>query len=445
MGRKPKILEPKRKVRRKKLKKNLLSLEGLFDILPDDMVYLKKIDSVIRNIANYYDFREIRLPIIENSSVFDYSFGKNSSILKNEIYKFKMFGEELSLRPDFVSGIVRSYIQNKINWGFPVKIFTEGPIFRHKLKKEKKHIQSWQYSFNILGDNNPIYDSLIIQALYNCLTDLKINDLILEVNANGCDTCRPNWNIIIGRYFSSKQKRTCSNCKKLPKNEVYKILCCENGDCKEISEQAPKILDNLCSNCCKHFMVVMEYLESIQLPFNISNRLISPFEYYNQTLFRIIDSKKGLCLAEGGRHNHLIEVLGGKSKSGMSGSLNIDEILRIMKSKDNSKKKKDIPLIDKNRVFLVLLGELAKKKGLILLESLRKSGISVSESFGNDSLKNQILQAENRDIPLLVIIGQKEIADNTAIVKDRKMGFQEIIPFEKLSENLKKRIKSVKM
>ncbi len=447
MGRKPKIVEPKRRIRRKRLKKNLLSLEGLFDILSDDIIYLKKIDNVVRNIANYYDFKEIRLPLIENSSLFYHSLGKDSSILKDEVYKFKILNEEFSLRPELISGIVRSYIQNKMNWSYPIKVFTEGPVFRHRLKKEKKHIQSWQYNFNILGDNNPIYDSLIIKLFYNSLIDLKINDLILEVNASGCDDCRPDWNDKIKRYFSSGQKQTCSNCRKLPKNEVYIILCCDNESCKEIGGEAPKILDSLCSNCCKHFMTVMEYLESVQIPFDINNRLISEFNYYNQTLFRIIDSKKGFCLAEGGRHNHLIEVLGGKSKSGMSGSLNVDEILKILKNKDkdNLKKKKNIPLIEKNRVFLILLGDLAKKRGIVLIESLRNSNISISESFGNDSLKNQILQAESRNIPILVIIGQKEVADDTAIIKDRKSGSQEIVPFGKLLENLKKRIKNVRI
>ncbi len=453
MGRRPKITEPKRRVKRKKLKKNLLNLEGLVDLLPEDMVYFRKIDDVVRNISDYYNFKEIKLPYIENNLIFEHSLGKDSHIFQN-IYNLKLYKEELSLRPDLVSGIVRSYIQNRMNWSQPVKIFTNGPVFRY-LKKEKKHQQLWQFCLNVLGNNHPIYDVLIIKSLYNSLIDLKIKDLVLEININGCDACYPAWNDIIKKYFSSHQKNLCSNCRNLSKNDIRKFLCCDKETCKEIGVEAPKMLDNLCQKCCKHFMAVMDYLESIKLPFNINHQLVSEFDYYTRTLFRIIEPKKNLLLAEGGRYDYLIEVLGGKSLSGMSGSLNVDKILNILrikeKEKDKIKDKNDLKkdkkksLVEKNRVFLILLGDLAKKKGMVLLESLKGTGILISESFGHESFKNQLGQAENKNIPIIVIIGQKEVADNTVIVKNRISGSQEVIPFEKLAENLKKRIKGVKM
>jgi len=439
MGRKPKDSIVK-KVKHQKLKKIIQAPKGMPDILPEDDQFRRKIYKVAHEVADYYGFGKVELPIAEETNLFLHGTGATSEIVQRQMFSFKTpGGDQLSLRPEFTPNLMRVYLEKGFfNLPKPVKLFTYGPLFRYEQPQRGRYRQFWQYDFEVIGDGDPIYDALTIQLMYNTLNDLKIKNLLVEVNTIGCDNCRPIWRKNLKNYFHSKLKKLCSDCQRRYKNNILRILDCKSEQCQPIKENAPKMIDYLCHDCRSHFKSLLEYLEELQLPYEINHRLVRGLDYYTKTVFEIRETDDNLALCGGGRYDYLVEILGGRPTPAVGAAVGVERLVEILKNKqtrvtDNSQK---------NRLFLIILGEQAKKKGLGLMETLRKANINVAESFGKDSLKAQLRQADKMNSPFVLIMGQKEAIDNTVIFRDMKSGVQELINIDNIGEELKKHIKN---
>lgn len=439
MGRRPKEQKIKKKIKRLKLKKFVSAPDGMPDILPKENILHRKIIKVTREISDYYGFNMIDLPIMERAEVFNYSIGEKTDFVKNKIINFKVGNSSISLRPDFTPSIMRAYLENSMSsWGKPVKLSTFGPLFNQESLKSGRRQQIWQSNFAIIGEDDPIYDALTIQVMKDFLSDLRIKNLSIEVNTVGCDNCHLVWKSKFKEYFSSKKSKMCNKCRQHHQINPFQIFGCLSEKCQEILDGSPKMMDYLCLSCRKHFMSLLEYLESAEIQFTVNHKLTKSFDYNTRTIFEIRGSNENLVLANGGRYDYLSETLGGRSTQGVGCLADIDRLSEVLKKQQHSHL-----LETKNKIFLVLLGDLAKKKGLFTLEILRKSGILVAEAFGKESLKAQFIQAEKMGILIIVILGQKEAADGTAIIRDLKSGAQEIVALDKLTEELKRKFKNV--
>ncbi len=435
MGRRPKAPEPKKK-KRKKVKNIISSPKGMADILPVDDFYRRKIIKVVENLADSFDFKKIELPIAEETEIFEHGTGQTTEIVQKQMFNFKTPGRDnLTLRPEFTPGLIRSYIQNGMsNKPKPVKLFTYGPLFRYESPQRGRFRQFWQCDFEIIGEKDPIYDALIIKISMALFNDLKIRDLVAKVNTLGCDNCRNGWKKKLKTFYSGKQKKLCSDCQRRYKDNILRILDCKKEGCREISENAPKMIDNLCSICRKHFMAVLEFLEELNIPFEIDNHLVRGLDYYTRTVFEITKKDDDLAMCGGGRYDYLVEILGGQPTPAVGVGIGMERIVGIMKSQGIGKPAKE------NKAFLVLLGDLAKRKGIGLLGEFRKNGIHIAEAFGKDSLRAQLKVADNMGIDNVVILGQKEANEGTVILRNMKSGAQETVAIDKMIGELKKRL-----
>lgn len=437
MGRRPKDYM-KNKIKRPKMKTILHAPKGMPDILPEGNVLRRKIFKLVEEMSNFYSFGQIETPILEETKLFMHGSGPTSDIVKKQMFTLKTpGGDSLSLRPEFTPNIARAYLENGMyNWPKPVKLFSWGPVFRYEQPQRGRYRQFWQCNFEILGSSDPIYDVLTIQIFYNLLTELKIKNLLIEINTIGCDNCRPIWHKNLKTYFHSKQKSLCPDCKNRLKTNPLRILDCKNESCQSLKEGAPKMIDYLCSECRNHFKQVLEYLETIGLPYNINHNLVRGLDYYTKTVFEIRKADDNIALCGGGRYDYLIEMLGGKPTPAVGGAAGVERLVEIIEKNQKSETS------FKPKVFLIAIGDLAKQKSLKYLEDLRRVKINTAESFAHESLKAQLRQADKFEVPYVIIIGQKESIDNTVILRDMKASTQEIINGEKLVEELKKRFKN---
>jgi len=437
MGRRPKDFF-KNKIKRPKMKTILQAPKGMPDILPDENLLRRKIFKVVEELANFYGFGQIETPILEETKLFLHGTGSTSDIVQKQMFILKTRGKDLlSLRPEFTPNIIRAYLENGMyNWSKPVKLFSWGPVFRYEQPQRGRYRQFWQCNFEILGSDDAIYDVLIIQLFYNLFSELKIKNLIVEINTIGCDNCRPVWQKNLKNYFRSKRKFLCSDCKLRLKLNPLRILDCKNESCQLFKNEAPKMIDYLCAGCRNHFKQVLEYLEFLGLSYNINHYLVRGLDYYTKTVFEIRTVEDDLALCGGGRYDYLIEMLGGKATAAVGGAAGIERIVEILK------KVQKFEPFGKTKVFLIAIGELAKQRALKYMEILRKSHIPTAESFAHESLKAQLRQADKLEAPYVIIIGQKEALDNTVILRDMKASVQEIIDSEKIVNELKKRFKN---
>jgi histidyl-tRNA synthetase len=430
---------------------------GMSDILPADQKYFDKIYKAVSNVAAFYGFEKIDTPIVEDTDVFEKGTGSSTDIVKKEMFSLRTKGgDSLTLRPEGTPGIVRAYIENGMQaWPQPVKLWYWGPFFRYEHPQAGRYRQFWQFGFEVFGESGPVIDAQIIQIFYNVLKELKLKNLVVEVNSIGDSQCRPYYKKLLTNYFKSRESSLCADCRRRLKENVLRILDCKEEKCQPIKAEAPQVLDHLCDECRSHFKTVLEFLDEVDIPYKLNPYLVRGLDYYTKTVFEILpeesavikvaDDKeksgkkeltKQLSLAGGGRFDKLVKALGGKDTSGCGGAAGIERIVSMMKKQGGK--------VEKNKttpVFLAQIGDLAKRKSIKLLDEFRRSKIGVSESFGRDSLKAQLNRADRLEASYTLIIGQKEALDGTVIIKNMESGKQSIVKLEKAVQEVKKMLK----
>ncbi|MCX6813765.1 MAG: histidine--tRNA ligase [Candidatus Azambacteria bacterium] len=418
--------------------------KGMNDVLPNVQKYWEKFFRVSKELALYYGFEIIETPVLEFADLFKKGIGLNTDMVEHEMYTLKTKGGDfLALRPELTASIVRAYIENGFaNQPQPIKFFHCGPVFRHETSQAGRYREFHQADFDIIGEDDPIVDAQIIQVIYTTLSELGLKGLSIHINSIGDKTCWGKYREELKLYYRNKISHLCKNCKKRFKENPLRMLDCKEEKCVALKVSAPNSVDYLDKSCHDHFRLVLEFLDELNIPYILDQYLVRGLDYYTRTVFEIIPedlSGSQITLASGGRYDYLVSQLGGKPAPAIGGSIGIERVVNEMRRRNI----KVNAIKPRTRVFLVQLGDLAKKKSLWLFEEFRKNNIYVSESFGRDSIKAQLRVADRFGADLTLIIGQKEALDNTVILREMQSGVQETIPLEKIINEVKKRLKKI--
>jgi len=429
-----------------KKKKIFHLLRGMKDILPEDSPYWFWLRKAGENLARSYNFSYIQTPILEKKELFERSTGKESEVVKKQMFSFRTKGgDSVVLRPEFTPAIIRSYLeQGMSSWPQPVKLFYFGPVFRYERPQQGREREFHQFGFEIIGSSEPAYDAQVILILWKFLKSLKIKTLTVKINDIGCQRCRKKYIRLLKKYYQTKKKLICSDCRERLKSNPLRVLDCKNPKCQEIKKGAPIILDHLCQSHRENFKEILEILDNLKVPYLLDPYLVRGLDYYSDMVFEIfaydveeIEKEiNPLALAAGGRYNNLIKELGGKSVPALGGAIGVERVIDLLKERKISAAKQE-----KSQLFLVQLGKEAKKQAVLIFEELIKEGFRVKENFAKESLKAQMQLADREKIPFVLILGQKEVFSQTIIFKDMETGIQEEIPLKKLIPVLKKRLK----
>ncbi|OGZ17675.1 MAG: histidine--tRNA ligase [Candidatus Nealsonbacteria bacterium RBG_13_36_15] len=423
-------------------KRGFQSPQGMHDILPKEQKHFKKIYNIAENIANFYGFKLIETPIIEEAGLFEKGTGPSTDIVQKQMYTFRTKGGDwLTLRPEGTPSLVRAYIEHGMfNLPQPIKLWYSGPFFRYERPQAGRLRQFHQIGFEVFGESSAVIDTQIIQIFYNILKELRFKNLTVEVNSIGDSQCRPYYKKLLVNYLKSKTESLCHSCQKRIKENPLRILDCQEEKCQRVKNQAPQIIDHLCQECHSHFKEVLEFLDELELPYFLNPYLVRGLDYYTKTVFEIFEKseegqKQGAIVA-GGRYDTLVKLLSGKDTPGVGGAAGLERIVNLMKAKAWTSS-----VEAKKQIFLAQLGKLAKRKSLRLFEEFRQAKIPLAETFGRDSLKAQLRSADKIEAEYTLIIGQKEALEGIILIRNMKTGKQEVVKLEKIVKEMKKRIK----
>jgi len=419
------------------------------DILPEDQKYFRHILKKSDQLLDYYGFERIDTPLVESVDLFLRATGETSDIMEKEIYTLKTKGGDvLALRPEGTAGVVRAYIENGMNVRpHPVKLSYWGPMFRHDQPQHGRYRQFYHLGIETIGDDSEAVDAELIFLGYKLLDMLGLDNYNVHINSLGDSNCRPRYLKALKDYYKNRSKKLCANCKNRFKTNILRLLDCKEAECIEMAKEAPQIVDFLDEDCRSHFKHVLEFLDEAKVPYILNPRLVRGLDYYTRTVFEFIPeedhsnpSGRGsqTSIIGGGRYDKLVEMLGGPKTPAAGWAMGIDRVVLALKEKNIN-----IPEgLPKPKVFLVQLGEAAKRKSINLYEGLRKAGIEAKSSIGRDSIKSQLRIANRLGVRLAIIFGQKEALDGTIILREMDTGIQETIPLEKIVEEVKKRLKA---
>jgi histidyl-tRNA synthetase len=420
-------------------------LRGMKDITFDEGKYWELVTKKANDLATVYGFKKIQTPLLESLELYRRSTGENSDIVSKEMYSFiDKNGDKVALRPEITPSLVRAYVENGMfTLPQPVKMFTCGPIFRHEKPQAGRYRQAHQFDVEIFGEANPVADVLLMLLAYNLYSELQI-PIEFQVNSIGCKQCRADYTKKLVAYYKERGNRSklCLDCKKRLDKNPLRLLDCKEASCASLKDGAPPIVDFICEDCKKRFTRVLEYLDEMNIPYNLNLNLVRGLDYYNGTVFEIWaveDGEKGtksdLALGGGGRYDGLVEYFGGRATPACGFAIGIERTVMRMKAVGLPLEKEE-----KNVVFIAQLGDVARRKAMGLFEELRKSGFSVKQAFTRDSLKDQLEEANQLGAKLTLIIGQKEMNDKTIMFRDMESGNQEVIDYKKVRQELEKRI-----
>ena len=417
--------------------------QGMKDILPQDMVYYKKVYSTADKYADFYGFKIIETPILEDYELFVKSTGPTTDIVEKQMYLLKTKGGEcLALRPEFTPSLARSYFENgMVAWPHPVKLYTRGPLFRYERPQAGRYRQFHQINFEIFGSKKPIIDVEIIWIFVKILEELGIKDIIVEINNIGDSQCRPYYKKVLTRYLKRNETSLCATCRKRLKRNPLRVLDCKEVRCQKIVREGPQIIDYLCEECHDHFEKVLEYLEALNIPYILNPYLVRGLDYYTKTVFEIVpfkeQEKRQNALVGGGRYDGLLKLVGKQNIPACGSAAGVERIVEILKEKGKSlETEKTLP-----EIFVAQLGDEAKIETLKLIEKFQKAKIPVAFSLSKDSLTNQLKIANRKKVKYVVIIGKEEVLKHEVILRNMETGDQRNVSYNKLLKEIKKVLK----
>jgi len=440
MGRRKLRQRQAEEIVKKRLKEHFIlqTLRGMRDIYGAEAEEWMKLRDTVSEVAKMFDFGYLETPLLENTNLYLRGNGEDSiSIVNKEMYSFETKGgDNVSLRPEITPSIVRAYLEDGMqSWRHPVKLYTMGSIFRYERPQDGRYRESHQLDFEMIGVDSPIAEAQLLQVAFYILKKIELNNVVLEINSLGCRDCQREYQKQLKRYFSRVRPKLCQECQRRAKNNPLRIFDCKEEKCQEQLKEAPLIVDNLCKACNKHFKEVLEYLNSLKIPYRLNVRLVRGLDYYTHTVFEFWregdEVRRQNALGGGGRYDHLVEEFGGKFTPAVGFAFGVDRLVaELLKRK---KKRPERPI-----AFLAQLGDKSRHQALNLFEKLWEAGFSVRESFTKTSLRTQLRVAKQEKVRWVLVLGYKEAIEKNVILRDQVTGVQQIVSQAELIDFLKK-------
>ncbi len=437
------------------------AVRGFKDWLPEDFAKYEYLINIAKNILKTYNYKEVKLPILEKTELFVRSIGEFTDIVQKETYTFQNRNKEfLTLRPEATAGICRMLIENGLFVSpKPLKFFTVGPMFRHERPQKGRLREFFQIDVELFSELNPYIEAeLILLAMRllraplvfeNASSEVLKKLYTLELNSLGCPKCRSAYREKLLKFLEENKERLCKTCKQRIARNPLRVLDCKEETCKEVVSNSPVITEYLCSECKKHYESIKHILEYIGVSYVENPRLVRGLDYYVRTIFEI--KAKGLgaqdTVCAGGRYDYLLEELGGPHLPAIGFAIGLE---RWAISLFGDEKEKGVLSSEKilNRlnpdVFLVLLGKEALMNGFKLVSLLREKGLRCEVTYEERSLKAQLKSADKHSARYAIILGEEELKKKSAILKDMRKGEQENVNFESWKELSQKIFKKVK-
>jgi len=411
------------------------SIRGTRDILPEEAKKWQYLERVARDIFQKYGYEEVRTPIFEVTELFQRSIGEDTDIVTKEMYTFlDKKGRSLTLRPEGTAGIIRAVIENNLYRQKRIaRLYYLGPMYRYERPQKGRQREFYQIGAELIGPDNPASDVEIITMVQDLFHVLGLKNLILYLNSVGCPRCRAEYRESLKDYFKDKIKTMCTDCQRRYPLNPMRILDCKEKEDRIYIEKSPKISDYLCPECREQFEKVKEYLNFLKIDYSLDPYMVRGLDYYTKAAFEIKYEGLGAqdTLAAGGRYDRLVRDLGGPDLPAVGFALGVERVLEAV-----DREKISLPSSGQTDVYVAALGEEALKESIKLMRELRQENLKVLNDFNPTSLKAQLRQADKWRAKFALIIGQEELSEKRAIVRNMKTGGQEIVPFSELKKYL---------
>ena len=409
------------------MSKTLQAIRGMNDILPDATALWQYFEALARDWLAAYGYREIRMPILEQTGLFQRAIGEVTDIVEKEMYTFTdaLNGESLTLRPEGTASCVRAVLEHNLLFGAAQRLFYSGPMFRHERPQKGRYRQFHQIGVEALGYAGPDIDAEHIVMTARLWKKLSISGVELQLNTLGNSADRARHRARLIAYLEQHAEVLDEEARRRLHRNPLRILDSKNPALQDIIAAAPKLVDDLDADSLQHFEAMQTLLRAAGISYVINPRLVRGLDYYNNTVFEWVSDQLGSqgTICAGGRYDGLVEQLGGKAAPACGFALGIERVLALMQAQTA------LPVPAPLDAYVVYLGEGTTHYAFTLAEALRDRGLHLVVHCGGGSFKSQMKKADASGARFALIIGEDEVrADSVSVKSLRSAAEQASVP-----------------
>jgi len=416
------------------------AVKGTKDILPAESFLWHETEEMVRAAMHRFNYREIRTPVFEETSLFARGIGELTDIVGKEMYSFKDRSDtSLTLKPEMTAAVVRAYIQNNLGeQSSLVKLFYISPMFRQERPQAGRLRQFHQYGAEAIGGSHYTVDADIIALAVAVLEGAGISNYRVRINSVGCEKCRPAYKEKLKEFFRPKLDNLSEESRARFDQNVMRILDSKNENDRGLSAGAPLIKDNLCTECAGHFTGLTETLDALKIVYEVDGTIVRGLDYYTKTAFEITSGDLGSqdALVGGGRYDLLVSQLGGKETPAVGFAAGMERLLMVMEKQKAGEFPPPAPMI-----FIAAADEPGKnaprERALRLTMELRRAGMSAETDYQLRSLKAQMREADRQKARFVLVIGKTEMESGKGVLKEMASGEQTPVALDALVAHLR--------
>lgn len=411
------------------------SIKGTQDTLPSESYKIQFVEQSVLEIAKNYGYKEIRVPVFEHTELFQRGVGDTTDVVQKEMYTFEdKGGRSITLRPEGTAGVVRSYIEHGLfNEAQPQKVCYLISCYRYEKPQAGRLREFHQFGCECFGTASPAADAELISLVNDIFAFLDVKNLKIQINSIGCPECRKHYHKALQEYFESKKEELCGTCLGRLERNPMRILDCKSPVCSEIAKDAPKVTDYLCDECHDHFKKVQQYLDAMNIPYEVNPSIVRGLDYYTKTVFEFVSTEIGAqgTVCGGGRYDGLVEEIGGNHTPALGFAMGMERLLLLMQAQGI-----EFPPEAKCDLYIASMGENATLKASQIASDVRGNGMHAQFDIVGRSVKAQMKYANKIGAAYTVVLGDSEIEAGVAKVKNMADGSETEMKIDDIAEEI---------
>lgn len=423
------------------------TLSGFMELLPARQTQMERMMEILRRTYSLYGFTPLDTPIIESAEVL---LAKGGGETEKQIYRFTKGDSDLALRFDLTVPLAKYIAQNYGQLSFPFRRFQIGKVYRGERAQRGRFREFYQADIDIIGDSelDIINEAEIPSIIYKTFTALGLSRFVIRVN---------NRKVLNGLFavlgLSDKSMDVMHIIDKLEKIGREKVLACLVDDLSVTEETANQLLDVLESDDplsalepftgkseifdtgLQELTILVQHLGNFGVPkenFKIDLTIARGLDYYTGTVYEttMLDHPEIGSVCSGGRYDNLAEYYTDKKLPGVGISIGLTRLFFVLEDQGYLNDQ----LISAPADVLILPMTDDISQSIALATFLRDKGIRTQLHCEKKKFKAKMNYANKLKIPYVIFIGEDEIANEKASVKDMTSGQQQLLSHDEAAD-----------
>lgn len=417
---------------------NIQAVRGMNDYLPKDTVLWQYVENILKRVLYGYGYSEIRLPIVEQTPLFQRAIGKVTDVVEKEMYVFDdRKHHSLTLRPEGTASCARAVIEHGLLYNQEQRLWYIGPMFRYERPQKGRYRQFHQLGVEVFGLYGPEIDAELILLTSRWWKNLGITEYIkLELNSIGSLEARMNYRNALVSFLEQHMNVLDEDCKRRIYRNPLRILDSKTPEVQTLLSSAPRLSQYLDKASHDHFTRLCDLLEQAHIPYTINECLVRGMDYYNRTVFEWSTTSLGSqgAICAGGRYDNLVEQLGGHKAPAVGFAVGLERLILLVQELDLE----FATIRSTIDIYLISYGTKAQSTAMKLAERIHDAlpQIKLMTHYGKGDFKKQMTRAHKCGARVALILGDNEVVAQQVLVKTLHNNIQETLAQSKVAARL---------